>query len=92
MQIGSEKCADSETGQIPPQQQQPSVAPVVGSQTEEYYSMTVPQEPVFSSNPPGAPAPRVVTSQTASKGVIVGNKIITSQAKSGVSYCFCFLH
>lgn len=80
---GSDKCADSETGQNPQQQQQQPVAPVLGSQTEEYYSMTVPQEPVYSSNPPGAPAPRVVSAQACSRGVVVGSKIITSQAKSG---------
>ncbi|KAK2156598.1 hypothetical protein LSH36_209g04027 [Paralvinella palmiformis] len=79
---GSEKSDGAEVAQMPQQQQQP-VVPVVSSQTEEYYSMTVPQEPVYSSNPPGAPAPRVVTSQAASRGVVVGNKIITSQAKSG---------
>jgi len=37
-------------------------------------------EAVFLSNPPGAPAPRVVTSQ-ASQHVIVNNRVLTSHSK-----------
>lgn len=46
------------------------------------FATSVPQEPVYSSEPPGAPPPRVVTSQAASR---LGTMSTVTQARSAVS-------